>query len=142
MAQLASRVETISGPRRGTRVRDLMIDHVLTVEETTPVTEAVHAMASNNIGALVILSAIREPVGIFTERDLLKRVVGAGLDPRTTLIGKVMTPKFVCVQLDDELADLPRIMVQGNFRHLPVVEGRRLVGILSIRDVVRYLAGL
>lgn len=142
MAQLGSPVEAIARGSRSRRVRDLMIEHVHTVEESTPVTQAVHEMAANNVGALIVLSPIREPVGIFTERDLLKRVVGSDLDPKTTPIRKVMTPKFVCVQMDDDLADLPRIMVQGNFRHLPVVEGRRLVGILSIRDVVRYLAGL
>lgn len=123
-------------------VRDLMIEGVKTVEETTTVTEAVKLMAEYNIGAVIVMSAIRDPMGIFTERDLLKRVVAHGLDPRKTPISQVMTPKFVCVQTADELEGLAEIMVQGNFRHLPVVDGRKLIGILSIRDVLKFLAEL
>ena len=123
-------------------VRDIMVPNVQVVEGNMPVVEAAKLMAQHNIGAIIILSAIKEPLGIFTERDLLKRVVAQGLDPKSTPLSKVMTPKFVCVQASDELKDLPEIMVQGNFRHLPVVEGRKLLGILSIRDIVKYQAGL
>jgi CBS domain-containing protein len=123
-------------------VRDILTENVKTVDESTIVYDAVRMMAENNIGAVIVLNAIREPAGIFTERDLLKRVVSQGIDPKTTRISQVMTPKFVCVQTSDELMELPEIMIRGNFRHLPIVEGRKLVGILSIRDVVRYMAGL
>jgi CBS domain-containing protein len=123
-------------------VRDIMVPGVKTVDETTTVLEAVKLMADSNIGAVVVMSAIREPAGIFTERDLLKRVVSQGIDPVHTRISRVMTPKFVCVQASDELEGLAEIMIRGNFRHLPIVEGRKLVGILSIRDVVKFLADL
>jgi CBS domain-containing protein len=123
-------------------VRDLMVQQVKTLEETATVTEASKLMSEYNIGAVIIMSPIQEPVGIFTERDLLKRVVAHGLDPKTTKLAQVMTHKFVCVQTSDELKDLAEIMITGNFRHLPVVEGRKLQGMLSIRDVVKFLAGL
>ena len=123
-------------------IRDMMVQAVKTVEENSTVAEAAKLMSQHNIGALIVMNAIREPAGIFTERDLLKRVVAHDLDPKTTQISKVMTPKFVCVQTSDELKDLPELMIQGNFRHLPVVEGRKLVGMLSIRDIVKYLADL
>ncbi|MBI2604994.1 MAG: CBS domain-containing protein [Deltaproteobacteria bacterium] len=123
-------------------VADIMISDIFTVEEQTPVSDAVHLMAQNNIGAVIVMSPIQDPVGIFTERDLLKRVVAHDLDPAKTPVSKVMTPKFVCIQNTDDVDDLPAIMVEGNFRHIPVVDGRKLVGILSIRDVLRFLAGL
>lgn len=123
-------------------VADLMISNVFMVEEETSVLEAVHLMAQNNIGAVIVMSPIQDPVGIFTERDLLKRVIAHDLDPAKTPVSKVMTPKFVCIQKTDDVDDLPGIMVEGNFRHIPVVDGRKLVGILSMRDVLRSLAGL
>ncbi|MDB5038436.1 MAG: inosine-5-monophosphate dehydrogenase [Bacteriovoracaceae bacterium] len=121
---------------------DLMTEVIETAEENSNVSEVVMRMSKRNIGAVVVLSAIKDPVGIFTERDLLKRVVGEGLDPKTTLISKVMTSKFVCAQSDDDADELAEIMIQGNFRHLPVVDGSKLVGILSLRDVVKHLSGL
>lgn len=121
-------------------VGDIMIGRVVTVEETTTVLSAVKIMTTHNIGAVIIMSAIKEPVGIFTERDLLKRVINEEIDPKTIPISKVMTPKFLCVQVTDELNGLAKIMLDGNFRHLPVVQGRKLLGMLSIRDLLRYLS--
>jgi CBS domain-containing protein len=118
-------------------VKDLMISKVRTVEENANVFEVAKMMSQHNIGAVVIMSAIQEAVGIFTERDLLKRVVAQGIDPRSTSVSKVMTPKFVCVQMNDEVGGLSAIMVEHNFRHLPVVEGRKVVGILSMRDLLK-----
>ena len=54
-------------------------------------------------------------------------------------VKNVMTPNFQCVQLEDTIDDLPQIMLNGNFRHLPVVEGRNVVGIISIKDLLRIL---
>lgn len=120
-------------------VRDLMIPQVKTVDEKTTVAAACKIMAEHNIGAIIVMSAIQEPAGIFTERDLLKRVVGHDLDPKRTTVASVMTPKFVCVQAADEIKGLGKIMMEQNFRHLPVVDGRKLTGILSIRDILSTL---
>jgi len=120
------------------QVKDIMTEKVKTADEQTPVQEVAEMMAHYNIGAVVVLSAIQEPIGIFTERDLLKRVV-AHKEDLSTPVSKVMTPKFICVQAEDELGDIPILMVNGNFRHLPVVDGRKLIGILSVRDVLRHL---
>jgi len=120
-------------------VKDIMTEEVRTVEENTTVLEAVKIMAECNIGAVVVMSPIKEAVGIFTERDLLKRVTASELNPQTTPISKVMSAEFVCAQADDELNDLPEIMTDKNIRHLPVVDGHDLIGILSMRDLIRYL---
>lgn len=121
---------------------DLMTEEVETADERTMVSEVVKRMAERNIGAMVVLNAIKDPIGIFTERDLLKRVVNKGLDPRSTPISQVMTPKFVCAQSDDDVEELAEIMIQGNFRHLPVADKAKVVGILSLRDLVKHLAGM
>jgi CBS domain-containing protein len=121
---------------------DLMTEEIETVEENVTVAEVARKMAARNIGAVVVVSAIKDPIGIFTERDLLKRVVSQGIDPKVTPVGNVMTPKFVCAQQDDDVEELAEIMIQGNFRHLPVADKERLIGILSLRDLVKHLAGM
>ena len=121
------------------RVKDLMVENVKTVDLNISVQEAVNVMAKNNIGALVVLSPIQEAIGVFTERDLLKRVAAYGVDMQKTRVSEVMTPKFQCVQAEDELDGLPEIMIRHNFRHLPVVDGHQVIGMLSMRDLLKYL---
>lgn len=120
------------------KVKDIVISKIMTVDQAMPIIEVAKIMTLNNIGAVVILSPILDAIGIFTERDLLNKVVSKGLSLNRPVL-EVMTPGFVCVQLDDEVQDLPSMMMEGNFRHLPVVDGRKVVGMLSIRDIVRVL---
>ena len=94
-------------------------------------------MTDHKIGAIVILSPIKRAIGIFTERDLLNRVSSK----EKNLSDKVkdhMTPNFVCVQAEDELEGLAKIMIDNNFRHLPVADGHDVVAMLSIRDIVKH----
>jgi len=120
-------------------VKDIMTESVRTVDENTSVLESVKIMAEFNIGALVILSPIQDAIGIFTERDLLKRVCASELDLEKTPVSKVMTSEFICAQAEDELNYLPQIMSEKNIRHLPVVDGKKLIGILSMRDLLAHL---
>jgi signal-transduction protein with cAMP-binding, CBS, and nucleotidyltransferase domain len=120
------------------KVKDFMVSKVQMVEESSKILEVTKMMAKYNIGAVVVMSAIKDAVGIFTERDLMRRVVAQELDVNSP-IKEVMTPDFQCVQMEDSLHELPQIMLNGNFRHLPVVEGRKVVGIISIRDVMRII---
>ena len=95
-------------------------------------------MCRAGVGAVIVMSPIKEAIGIFTERDLMKRVIHKGQD-LSKPIKEFMTPDFQCVQLDDDLAVMPKIMLDNHFRHLPVVDGHDVVGMLSIRDVMCYL---
>ncbi|MBI5367973.1 MAG: CBS domain-containing protein [Planctomycetes bacterium] len=116
-------------------VSDIMSRLVVTVERDTPIETVVGRMAAENIGAAVIVD--RDfPIGIFTERDALKRVLSKGVDGRAHRIDSVMTPKFVYVAPSDSLYEVCRKMHIGNFRHLPVVEQGKMVGMLSIRDLL------
>ena len=120
-----------------TQVSDLMISKVETFTADKTVLEAVKLMNEKNIGALIIVDLAGHTVGIFTERDLFKKVVVKEL-PLTTPLGDVMTKDLVCAQLHDDFETIPQMMVQGGFRHVPVVDVFFPVGILSIRDVLHY----
>jgi CBS domain-containing protein len=122
--------------------RDVMKKEVLSIDETASVLDAVRLMDRHNVGAMVVMSAIKDALGIFTERDLLRRVVAIGKSPQATRITEVMTPEFVCAQAIDNALELLKVMVENNFRHLPVMDGRRLVGIVSTRDLYTKLVKL
>lgn len=114
--------------------KEVMTHEILSVEPTVTVQEACEMMAKNDIGSLVVLSPIQDLLGIFTERDVLKRVVAKKKDPAKTKIKEVMTPNVMVVQITDNAWDLLQVMQREKFRHLPVVDGRKVVGIISIKD--------
>lgn len=100
--------------------------------------EAIRMMLDAGVGSVVVCEGT-EPVGIFTERDVL-RLAGAGAAFGTALLRDVMTPSPLTVSTDVGILDAAQLMGQRNLRHLPVVEGGNLVGIVSIRDVLGFLA--
>ncbi|MEM6782744.1 MAG: CBS domain-containing protein [Bacteroidota bacterium] len=109
----------------------------VSVPPTTTVLAAATTMVKHNVGATLVLDG-DALVGIFTERDVARRVVVPGLDPATTLVSDVMTPKVVVVQADTSHNEVLRRMQEGHFRHVPIAEGTTLVGVVSIRDLLRY----
>lgn len=126
----------------GLNAREVMKKEVLFIDETATVLDAVKLMDRHNVGAVVVMSAIKDAIGIFTERDLLRRVVAVGKVPHVTKVTDVMTPEFVCAQATDNAVELLNIMVEQRFRHLPVMDGRKLVGIVSTRDLYTKLVKL
>jgi CBS domain-containing protein len=101
------------------------------------VIEVAQAMVERNIGAVPVL---RDGllVGIFSERDLMKRVVVEGRDPRTTRVGEVMTDDPLTVSPDESLETCMLLMRRHGFRHLPVCAGKELRGIVSLRDILLH----
>jgi CBS domain-containing protein len=95
---------------------------------------AVELMAKRRIGAVPIVDKGRL-VGIFTERDVVLRIVAAGRDPNKTTLAKVMTPDPDTLEPGDSVREALDLMQAGHYRHLPVVDGGRLIGIVSIRDL-------
>lgn len=108
---------------------------VATVERKSTVFDAAKQMNHLRIGAVVVRDADKI-VGIFTERDVLNRVVAAGKDPKTTIIGDVMTSPMACCRRDTKLSECRTVMTQKRIRHLPVVEDGQLYGIISIGDIM------
>ncbi|MBI5367896.1 MAG: CBS domain-containing protein [Planctomycetes bacterium] len=100
--------------------------------------DAVKSMAQKNIGALPVVEGGRL-AGIFTERDVLKRVVATGLDPRTTRVEQVMTPAPETSGADEGIIDCMEKMRRLNCRHMPVLKAGALVGVVSLRDLLMLL---
>jgi CBS domain-containing protein len=99
--------------------------------------DVAQAMVDRNIGAVPVL---RDGllIGIFSERDLMKRVVVEGRDSRNTRVDEVMTEEPLTVTPDESLENCMLLMRRHGFRHLPVCEGKRLQGIVSLRDILLH----
>jgi len=112
-----------------------------TVHQTRPeatVREAVSYMNQHHIGALLVMSG-DQPVGMFTERDVLVRIVAAGLDPNLTFVESVMSRRLTMIPPEITVEDAMAIITQQRHRHLPVVDTHgRVVGMVSIGDLTRW----
>ncbi|AWB24501.1 CBS domain-containing protein [Methylobacterium currus] len=93
-----------------------------------------HRLRDYGVGALVVMEA-RRLVGIITERDIAVRVVAGHRDPLVTLVREVMTRDPQTIAAEASLADAHRLMIAGGFRHLPVLRGDHVVGVVSLRDI-------
>jgi CBS domain-containing protein len=118
------------------QVRDGMSSMVLTVGPGHTLRAAARAMSQRKIGAAVVLDPDAAGPGILTERDVLD-AIGQGQDPDTELVGDHLTSDVVFASPEWSLEEAAVAMVRGGFRHLIVCEGREIIGILSVRDVVR-----
>jgi CBS domain-containing protein len=117
-------------------VREGMSDLVLTVGPGHTLREAADAMCSRNVGAAVVIDPDEQGPGVLTERDIL-RSVGHGQDPDQERVADHLTSNLKFAAPGWSLEQAAAVMVRGGFRHLVVVEGGELVGILSMRDIVR-----
>ncbi|MCW2606316.1 MAG: histidine kinase [Frankiales bacterium] len=117
-------------------VRDAMTSAVLTVGPAHTLRQAARQMAERRVGAALVLDADADGPGILTERDVLL-AVAAGQDPDTELVGEHLTPDAVSAEPGWDLERAAAAMVKGGFRHLVVCDGPDVVGVLSVRDLVR-----
>ncbi len=128
----------------GRLVRDRIDDIDLTPPITATADETVEAvvlrMRQARHGCVQVLDGDRQ-TGIFTERDVMSRVLLAGLDPGATTVGEVMTPSPTILSVDDPPAHAIYRMVSQGFRHLPITRGGELVGSISVRNILRYIDG-
>jgi CBS domain-containing protein len=118
------------------KVRDGMSDRVLTVGPTHTLRQAARMMASRRIGAAVVVDPEQASVGILTERDILDSVA-AGEDPDAEVVAQHRTENLVYASPDWTLEEAATAMIRGGFRHLVVIEGQDVAGLLSMRDIVR-----
>ncbi len=102
------------------------------------VTECVRVMSAYRIGALMVLEGERL-IGIFTERDALNRVLAAGLDPVSTRVSSVMTQDPFCISPETTVSEAMELVTQRRFRHLPVVEGGKVLAVVSSGDLTHWL---
>lgn len=117
-------------------VRDGMTRVVLSIGQAHTLREAARAMSAHRVGAAVVLDPEQPGIGILTERDILDSV-GAGQNPDTELVSDHRTSDVVFATPEWTLEEAASAMTSGNFRHLIVLEGQEVTGLLSMRDIVR-----
>lgn len=119
------------------KIRDIMrYGFLFTVQRAASVADAVRAMAAHNVGIVTVLEGDKL-VGVFSERDVVRRVVDRGLDPARTRVGDAMTTELVVADADEDYQSAMRKMDQANIRHLLVVSEGRILSMISIRDLMR-----
>jgi signal-transduction protein with cAMP-binding, CBS, and nucleotidyltransferase domain len=124
------------GKSVGSIVSDKQIQELIAVPASATVSEAVSRMSEKGVGAILIMNSQNTVDGIFTERDLMIRVVNEGRDARTTAIGMVMTPQVGRVEGWTSIEDALSLMVVHEYRHLLVEDGGKIAGIVSLRDLM------
>ncbi|HEX5206224.1 MAG TPA: CBS domain-containing protein [Steroidobacteraceae bacterium] len=107
-----------------------------TIEPEDPVLEAVRMMADHHVGALLVMRGT-ELAGIVSERDYARKVVLHGRSSAETPVWQIMTSPVITVSLDESVQDCMRIMTDRRIRHLPVIDGGRIIGMISIGDLVK-----
>lgn len=122
-------------------VGDILRTKGRAIWSTTPsasVYEALQIMAEKNIGALLVVDA-QELAGIFSERDYARKVILKGKFSRDTAVREVMTEKVITVAPDQTVEECMLLMTEKHIRHLPVLDKRELIGVVSIGDVVKAI---
>jgi CBS domain-containing protein len=116
------------------KIKDLMAKDVKSLEAYASVYQAVKLMNENKIGCLVVLRN-GEAVGILTERDLLERVLEKCKNPKDTYVFEVMTSHIITGNPEMEIPEAARVMFENKVKKLPLVEGNKLVGIVTLTDI-------
>jgi CBS domain-containing protein len=119
------------------RVEDILMvkgPDTIVASLTTTVLEAAKLMAEANVGSVIIREG-NKVEGIFTERDLLRRVVARRKDPATLCLAEVMSSPIQGCRLEDDLSLCERKLIDGHIRHLAVIEDGALVGLIGLRDI-------
>jgi CBS domain-containing protein len=116
--------------------KDIMKTNVVTVLPSTPVTEAARIMREENIGSLVVVGVDKKLLGIITDRDIVVSVVANGKSPLEVVVGDVMTSELITVQEDESVFEILRVLGRNSIRRVPVLRRGRLVGIVSVDDLI------
>ena len=109
---------------------------LFSIEPEDPVLEAIRMMADRHVGALLVMRG-SELAGILSERDYARKVVLLGRSSAETPVWQIMTSPVITVSPDNSVQDCMRLMTERRIRHLPVVDGGRVVGMISIGDLVK-----
>ncbi|MCJ8278233.1 MAG: CBS domain-containing protein [Bdellovibrionales bacterium] len=120
-------------------LKNIYIKDVLKIPSTATITQGVEMMAAKNVGAALITEG-RKIVGIFSERDLMMRVVSKKKDPNSTNISQVMTAKVLTISVDARPTVAMEAMFKKRIRHLPVVDAnQKIIGMVSLRIVLAFI---
>ena len=120
-------------------VRDMIRkkgSEVFSVTADVSVLDALKLMAQHNTGALMVVNG-KKIEGILSERDCVRKLELAGKTAKSTTVGEIMTDKVIYVEASQPLEECMALMIDKNIRHLPVFDGKELLGLISVRDVLR-----
>lgn len=118
-------------------LKDREIGKVFSVEPDASVMQALKILADHNVGALLVMETNGKVAGILSERDIVRKVSTVGKSPEETKVRQIMTEKVLYVEAGESVEDCMAIMNEKGIRHLPVYENADLLGLISIRDVLR-----
>jgi CBS domain-containing protein len=124
-------------------VKSFMVtrEKFVTVERDTAAQTAARIMRDRGIGSLFVTNG-KEIVGILTDTDMVRRVVAVGVDTNKTTVEQVMSAPIVTIEEDKTVLDANDLMAKTHIRHLGVTQGGKLVGMISVRDIVVFLTNL
>ena len=123
------------------KVEGAMVKNVVTVDTDATVKKAVEIMNKHEIGCLVVMKGNRL-VGILTERDILKRVLGESRNPEKTKVSEIMTTPVITASPTTNLEEAAKLMFEKNVKKLPVVSEGKLVGLITLTDLARFQPGI
>jgi CBS domain-containing protein len=112
---------------------------ICSVAPDCTVFDAIKLLAEKNIGAVLVMAVDGRLAGIFTERDYTRKIALQGKSSKETRVSEVMASEIVTVTVEDTVEDCMRLMTENRVRHLPVVTGAKVVGIVSIGDLVNWI---
>jgi IMP dehydrogenase len=111
--------------------------NIISISKDSSVGNAINQMVEHEIGALIVMDG-EKPVGMFTERDVLKTWTRKGSTSfQDMTVGEVMSTNLIIVEAEDDLCYVTQIMIKNRIRHLPIIDKKKIVAMLSIRDVVK-----
>ena len=126
-----------------TRIEDFLKLHknrqIWTISKDQNVRQALTLMSEKNIGAIIIVDSNDFPIGIFSERDYARKIVLKGKSSKDTLLDEVMTKELITITKDNKIDQCMEIMTEKKIRHLPILEDKKIVGIISIGDVLKIM---
>jgi len=112
---------------------------IWTISKDQSVMQALILMSEKNIGAIIIIDNNYFPIGIFSERDYARKVILKGQNSKDTLLDEVMTKELITVTSDFKIDKCMELMIEHRIRHLPILENKKVVGIISIGDVLKIM---
>ena len=117
-------------------IRDIMIRSPVIISPNSTVQEAAKEMKAEGVGSLIVLDS-GKPIGIITESDIIKKVVAQGGNSKKILIGDIMTSPLITVQPEETIEDAIKTMGELGIRRLPIVENGKLVGMTTVKDILK-----
>ena len=117
-------------------VKDVMVKEVITVNPDTKIRDAVELMNKNEIGCLVVTRK-GKPVGIMTERDVLKKIVCQSRNPEQTRVSEIMSKPLIVGRVDMDWREAANLMLDHDIKKLPILDGEKLVGLVTLTDIAR-----